>query len=120
MDVCESLVVEALDRTAELPDDVRVCDILEGAEGAESDSGTSRANSGRNGIDHFPDEAGTVFGAAAIVVCALVDVVTEELVKKVAVLRRRLADAYSRSQKVVGWLTAEWISTPSKPASIAV
>lgn len=80
MDECETLVFEALDRAAELPDDVGGKDILEGAEGAESDPGTAGANSGRNGVDHFPDEAGAVLGAAAVVVCALVDVVTEKLV----------------------------------------
>lgn len=94
MDECESLVLKALDRTAVLSHDIRVRDVLEGAEGTESNSSAASTNSSRNSIDNFPDQAGAVLRAAAIGICALVDVVAEELVKKVAILRGKLADGY--------------------------
>lgn len=97
MDECESLVLKALDRTGVLPHDVRVRDVLEGAERAESNCSAASTDGIRNGINNFPDEAGTVLGAAAVSICALVDVVAEELVKKIAILRGKLANGYKDS-----------------------
>jgi hypothetical protein len=64
---------------------VAVLGVLEVVEGAESDTDTVGADGIGHGLDHLQGEAASVFYRTAILICASVDVVVEELLQKIAI-----------------------------------